>query len=99
MNDLLKAADAMAEAIRKYLHGDYEGPHQHNHRHPTLKWKCEHGVPNTNACEACIDAHFEPTLSAYEAAKKEAEEINRASAAIYQQYVDLINGTKRPSHD
>ena len=38
-------------------------------------------------------------LSVYEAAKKEAEEINRASAAIYQQYVDLINRTKRPSHD
>lgn len=53
-------------AIRQYLDGDYARPVGERWRkdgQPSKNDRCIHGVWMYDACEACIDAHFEAALA------------------------------------
>ncbi len=57
----VKKADVLAKGIQDYLDGNYENPR--NHR----PGDCKHGTPYYQACERCVDIHFEAVLKAAEA--------------------------------
>jgi hypothetical protein len=51
-------ADVLRKAIEDYLNGDYECPRRHR------PGKCKHGIFYWEACEQCVDDHFQAALEA-----------------------------------
>jgi phage gp36-like protein len=57
---LRAALKTAREAIQNYLDGNYDSPRSHRPHH------CKHGTFYWEACETCIDEHFEAALAVME---------------------------------